>query len=86
MVILQIQIAYFTVLDIECDPPVARHRNAPCAFAISAELMDTPTRRSNHTTHILGCNESREDVPHPIHEVAPDRTVIVMLDEPRRPQ
>src|SRR6185437_5084172 len=82
MVILQVQIANFTVLDIECDPPVARHRDAPCPFTISDELMDTPTRRPDHTIHILRRNESREDVPHPIHEVAPHPTVIVMFDEP----
>jgi hypothetical protein len=43
--------------------------------------MDTPTRRPDHTIHILGRNESREDVTHPIHEVPPHPTVIVMLDE-----
>jgi hypothetical protein len=33
-------------------------------------------------SHILGRNESRKDVPHPIHEVAPHASEIVMLDEP----
>ena len=44
MVILQIQVTYFVVLDRESQPPVGCDVKAPCAFATAGKLMNFPNR------------------------------------------
>jgi hypothetical protein len=81
MIILQIELAYFSVFEGEGDPPVPGHRDAPCSGPVAGKLVDVPSGRPLYTVHIRRGNQEGQDAAHPVDKVAPDFTVVVVLDE-----
>jgi len=56
VIVLQIEVADFTLLDLKGQPPIAADRNTPCPGAVAPELVNAPARRRDHAAHI-GCCE-----------------------------
>src|SRR5438105_762287 len=81
MVILQIHVADFALLDVEGDTPIARRRNAPGSRTVAGQLMDAPTGRTDNPRDVLCSNQRRQDVAHAADQVLTDAAVVVIFDE-----
>jgi hypothetical protein len=81
MVVLQVQVADFSLLDNECDPPIAGCRNAPGSRPVAGELMDPPPRRTLDAFHIRSGDHRGQDIPDSVNQIVPDAAGIIILDE-----
>ena len=81
MVVLQIEIADFTLSDAKGQPPIAADRNAPRSGAVALKLVDVPAGRSANAAHVGRCNQHREDVPQPPYKIGVEFPAVVVFDE-----
>src|SRR5947209_11194792 len=85
MIVLQVKTMAFVVVDIKAKPPVARNRNAPRSGAITGKLMDAPAGRTLQPRDILDALQGSENAPDPVHQIAPDASVVVIFNEVFQP-
>jgi len=71
MIILQIQVADFSGVEREGDPPVTGHRDAPCSGPVAGKLVDAPARRGLAAPRWFDAQQGGVR-PDPAHEVASD--------------
>lgn len=85
MVILQIEIADLAVHDVECNAPVARYGNTPGACPVTGEAVDSPAGRTPNALHVHRTDKDGENVAYPRGKIAPNATVVVILEEAPQP-
>ena len=81
MVILQVEVADLAVHEIERDPPVSRHRQAPCACPVAAQLVDAPSGRTFQARDTFDAQQSGQDTADPAHQIAADTLGVIVLNE-----
>jgi hypothetical protein len=81
MIILQIEVTDFSLLDSKSDPPVTRYGNTPRPGPVTRQLMNTPARWAANAVHIVSRNQDRQNIPYSIDEITPKAARIVILNE-----
>ena len=81
MIVLQIEIANFTLPDVEGQPPIAADRNAPRPGAITVKLMNPPAGRPLQGLHVRCRDQRREYPPQALHEVAAQLAAVIVSNE-----
>src|SRR4051812_34183794 len=84
-VVLQVQVADFSMFKIEGQPPITADGNRPCPGTVAFKLVNAPTGRANNAAHVGSCDQHGQDVTQPPHEVGPELPAIVVLNEPQKP-
>lgn len=81
MIVLQIEVANFTLPEVEGQQPIAAERNAPRRGAITVKLINPPAGRPLQGLHIRRCNQRREYPPQALHEVATQLAAVIVSNE-----
>src|SRR6202040_3953305 len=81
VIVLQIEVADFTLPDVEGQPPIAAERNAPCAGAVAPQLVNAPAGRPDNAADVGRRDQHREDVAQPPHKVIAEFPAVVVFDE-----
>jgi len=84
MVILQVQVEDFALLNVEGDPPIAADGNAPGSGAVALELVNAPSGGTGNRIHVRRRNEHRQNVAEPLHEIGTKLAGIVVLNETQK--
>jgi hypothetical protein len=80
MVVLQIEVADFTLPDIKGQPPIAADRNAPRSGAVALQLVRAPAG-PNNAAHVNRGDQRRENVAQPPHKIIAEFPAVVVFDE-----
>ncbi len=67
MVVFEIHVVDFVVLDTKGKPLVPRHMQAPCAFAAAGQYMRLPRRERTKFFHVLHVLQERKHLAEPVH-------------------
>ena len=81
MIVLQVEVADFTLSDVKRQPPIAADGDAPSAGAVAFELMHPPARRPDDAAHVGRRDQHREDVAQTPHKIAAEFPAVVVLYE-----
>src|SRR5712691_12154165 len=81
VVVLQVEVADFTLPDVKGQPPIAADRNAPRPGAVALELMNAPAGRPGDAAHVGRRDQHREDVAQPPHKIIAEFPAVVVFDE-----
>src|SRR6185312_11300022 len=81
MVVLQIEIGDFFLLDFKGQPPVATDRNAPCPGAVAHKLVDAPTRRAMQRLYVARRDHRRKHPSQTRSKIVAQFAAVVVPDK-----
>src|SRR5437764_14951879 len=85
VVVLQIEVADFTLPDIKGQPPIAADRNTPGARAVALQLVHAPAGRPDNAAHVGRRDQDRENVAQPPHKITAELPAVVVLMRRNKP-
>jgi len=81
MVILQVKVRDFAILDPESDAPIAGNGDAPYAGTVASKLMDAPTRWAAHLLHVGSVNQGTQDILDPLHLICTHTSWVIVFEQ-----
>lgn len=85
MVVLQVQVRNFAVLNLKGDAPIAGNGDAPRPRTVPDKLVNPPSGRPAYFIDIGGMDQSAQDVPDPSYLIRPHTPGIIAFDKGLQP-